>query len=243
MFSNIGDEQPVQTGVTNMRGLLIFDGLTEGATYYLQEIKAPEGYPINEQYKTPNSTGEITTTGTKIPVESGLSPVTLTVIKQDSENQTPLSGAESALYSDIGCKIQVGTSVTTNSNGEAEFTDLNANQRYWLKETKAPEGYILDGKITEIDFTTIKNDELIITNKKDSNVPPVDPDPPEGGGGSSSGGGGSSEKPTEPDKEYVLEYECNGGTFYGDETYSPDELVRLGKVPYRAGYVIYWLVC
>lgn len=244
LFSYIGDDKP-KIGVTNMRGLLTFDGLEENKEYFLQEVEAPEGYPIHDYYKTPKNIGIIEASkAIEIKVKSVLSDITLTVIKQDSENQAPLSGAEFVLYSDVDCTVPFGQPVITNENGEAEFTGIDKNNAYWLKEIKAPEGYILDSKTIEIDFTTIKNDELIITNKKDSNVPPIDPDPPEGGGGSSGGGGGSSssggdegQKPTEPDEDYVLEYECNGGTFYGDETYSPDELVRLGKVPYRAGYV------
>lgn len=214
---------------------------------YVKEITAPDGYLLNGGwFKFDKDDGNSDIAVATIPNTKAVDGQKgkLTVYRYDENTLEPLVGAEFALYSDIDCKIQVGTNVTTNSNGEAEFTDLNANQKYWLKEIKAPEGYILDSKTIEIDFTTIKNDELIITNKKDSNVPPIDPDPPEGGGGSSGGGGGSSssggdegQKPTEPDEDYVLEYECNGGTFYGDETYSPDELVRLGKVPYRAGYV------
>lgn len=239
LFSYIGDEQP-EIGVTNMRGLLTFDGLTENTTYYIKEIEAPKGYPIDEQYK---ELEKITVSlETVIQVKSELSDITFTVIKQDSENQTPLSGAEFAIYEKSDLSDNPITK-TTDKNGKIEFENLDATKAYWLKEIKAPQGYILDSKIIEVDFTKIQDYKLTVYNQKDPNAPPtdpdppVDPDPPEGGGGSSGGGGGSSEKPTEPDKEYVLEYECNGGTFYGDETYSPDELVRLGKVPYRAGYV------
>lgn len=61
-------------------------------------------------------------------------------IKKENENQTVLEGAEFTLYSDWECKQVVGKA-TSNENGILSFQDLMSGKKYYLVETKAPEGY------------------------------------------------------------------------------------------------------
>lgn len=61
----------------------------------------------------------------------------ITVLKQDSKDNTPLSGAEFTLYDSYGNPVQV---VTTNASGQALFSRLSY-ATYSLRETKTPIGY------------------------------------------------------------------------------------------------------
>lgn len=65
-------------------------------------------------------------------------------IKANKSNNkgTPLSGAEFTLYSDMNC-TNVIQKVHTGDNGIAEFDGLDVNTTYYLRETKAPDGYRL----------------------------------------------------------------------------------------------------
>lgn len=55
---------------------------------------------------------------------------------------TPLAGAQFALYSDETLKTQVGKTLTTDKGGKLAFGGLDEGI-YFLKEVKAPEGYTL----------------------------------------------------------------------------------------------------
>ena len=64
-------------------------------------------------------------------------PATFTVIKLDSNN--PDKRVAGANFDLLGADV----SITTDANGEATFRNIRPGT-YWLKETKAPEGYKLD---------------------------------------------------------------------------------------------------
>ena len=51
-----------------------------------------------------------------------------------------LGGAEFTLYNDKGCTDKVVTE-KTDMHGKLTFKDLKLNHVYYLKETKAPQGY------------------------------------------------------------------------------------------------------
>ena len=58
-----------------------------------------------------------------------------------------LAGAEYGVYTDRGCTNQVGT-LTTNANGESNTIFLQAGT-YYVKEIKAPPGFMIDKNIHE----------------------------------------------------------------------------------------------
>lgn len=74
-------------------------------------------------------------------VYNSVAPFSIKVNKSNQKN-TPLADAEFTLYGDQDCTdiLQV---VTTDSNGIAQFGDLDVNVTYYLRETKAPAGYRL----------------------------------------------------------------------------------------------------
>uniref|UniRef100_UPI0035A33FA8 SpaA isopeptide-forming pilin-related protein n=1 Tax=Bacillus pacificus TaxID=2026187 RepID=UPI0035A33FA8 len=91
----------------------------------------------------------------------------LEIIKVDNDNKnTPLAGAEFTLYDRTGKTVI--RKITTDKDGIAKFNNLKRD-KYLLKETKAPEGYVISwelkqGKIVELgtqETTTYK-----LVNKK-----------------------------------------------------------------------------
>lgn len=67
------------------------------------------------------------------------------VIKLDASTNATLSGAIFGLYNNVDCKENHKVSVgTTNNKGEVIFENLVPGN-YYVKEIKAPEGYLLNG--------------------------------------------------------------------------------------------------
>lgn len=80
----------------------------------------------------------------------------LEIIKVDAANETaPLAGAEFTLYDQTG-KIEIRT-VTTDESGKAHFDKLRVGS-YLLKETKAPEGYLISDEL--------KNGKIVAVQSK-----------------------------------------------------------------------------
>lgn len=65
-----------------------------------------------------------------------------------------LAGAEFAIYSDAAATKSVGK-LSTKADGTASITlwvgnNDDTTQKYWIKETKAPAGYVLDDTVNEV---------------------------------------------------------------------------------------------
>ena len=74
--------------------------------------------------------------------------VVFSAVKQSSKDGKALAGAEFTVYSDKECKTSVATA-TTDANGKLAFGFKSAGS-FYLKETKAPSGYVLSGKVIEL---------------------------------------------------------------------------------------------
>ncbi|MED3020901.1 SpaA isopeptide-forming pilin-related protein [Bacillus wiedmannii] len=91
----------------------------------------------------------------------------LQIIKVDDKDQTvPLAGAEFTLYD------QTGTTairpITTGDDGVAKFNNLRRD-KYMIKETKAPKGYVISKELREGILVELGSDEITkytLTNKK-----------------------------------------------------------------------------
>ncbi len=76
-----------------------------------------------------------------------------------------LSGAEFTLYSDKDCKNKIDSAnlkndanpVLSTTDGMISFSGLDASTEYYLKETKAPEGYSLNSKTYKVVFIPTYN--------------------------------------------------------------------------------------
>jgi fimbrial isopeptide formation D2 family protein/LPXTG-motif cell wall-anchored protein len=90
-----------------------------------------------------------------------------------------LSGAEFAVYSDASATTKVGE-FTTDENGHGTITLWAGNndvteKTYWIKETKAPAGYVLDDSVREVTIvagaTASQTYEIANTQKDHPTLP------------------------------------------------------------------------
>ena len=134
------NSDPVGNVFSTANGVWSKDNLPYG-TYYVKEIAAPQGYILGSEssdgitIKKTAAHGTITMTNEKYTVGS-------ITIKKVDENGNPLAGAEFTLF---GPKTD---KKTTDNNGVAEFTGLEAG-KYSIIEKTAPKGYgRYDGTVT-----------------------------------------------------------------------------------------------
>lgn len=154
----------VKTVTTDKNGEAVIKDLPLGK-YRVKETKAPAGFVLNPDsqevsliYKDQN-TPEIEE---KLEFSNERQKVELSVEKQDAETGKALKGATFGLYNkeaiSSGDKVVVKADtllqeITSNEKGKAAFTlDLPLG-RYYVKELKAPAGYVSSDEILEFDAT------------------------------------------------------------------------------------------
>ena len=152
-------------GTTGEEGTVKFIGLIAGKTYKYKEIEAPIGYAINKT----EYTFTIETDGTVVFKEdtNGVIynerlKVNVPIIKKEKGTGKLLSGAVIGLYDTSGNAIQINDKdivVTTNSLGQALFTELEVGKVYQYKEIEAPSGYNIN---LETYVFRIKEDGTIV---------------------------------------------------------------------------------
>ena len=156
-------------------GYINIYGVTRGI-HKVEEIEAPQGYILNSNefifevtqdnrievktdingkdmvYSENNGNGHLT-------VSNMVRDYKFKVIKVDNETRANLPGAEFTLYYDRALQNPVATKVT-NDQGEAIFENLVPGTRYYLKETKTPDGYreiLTEPREIYIDSTPIQD--------------------------------------------------------------------------------------
>ena len=143
---------------TDSAGKAVIKGLTRGE-HTIEESSAPDGYTRNpgkvrftvsenneielKENVSTEQTGKIQfqkkESGAVLEVEDVCAPYKLLIQKKNEKGKF-LKGAEFTLYQDRECKKKL-TSNTTNENGELTFEGLLIGEIYYVRETKAPEGY------------------------------------------------------------------------------------------------------
>ncbi|WP_032122374.1 SpaA isopeptide-forming pilin-related protein [Clostridium amazonitimonense] len=139
-------ENIVQTLVTDKNGLVEFKNVEYGK-YSLKETKAPEGYIVSDK----KISFEVTEDGKVYEIGSIKNRKIRGKIqvKKTDETGNYLEGAEFTLF-DLSENV-IQTSVT-DKNGLVEFKNVEYG-KYTIKETKAPEGYVVSNEKISIEIT------------------------------------------------------------------------------------------
>lgn len=122
-------------------------GLDAGCEYVLKEIKTPEGY-MTAPDRTLVVSGE-----QNMDVEIKEQPVLTDIEVQKVDAQTKKvirsKDFEFTMYSDAECKNAITTVSADKNAGTATFKDLRYGT-YYIKETKAPTGYLLSKEVKKV---------------------------------------------------------------------------------------------
>ena len=156
----------VQVGelLTDSEGKSNIITLDEGK-YYVKELQAPEGYLLSQEIMEVKILVERTVT---ISVsDEPISPEIDLVVKKMNVVGEVLEGAEFAIYEDESCSQLIGTGMT-DLNGQVVFPSLIKDKIYYLKETKAPEGYVASDKVYAV---IADGTEVPVTNERNFVLP------------------------------------------------------------------------
>lgn len=196
-----GSDSPVIiTSATDPWGSVLVNNLVPGQTYYLKEIKAPDGgYKLdNRVFKIvapPNDDSSeaeiyIATSATEVEqlpnhnipnTKDTYGSFDFFKVKEEDPN-TKISGAQFTLYTDMDCttiaknKTGQNLQVTSDSNGSVNFADIPAGKTYYMKETAEPSDYFPSSDVYTVEVAadgkvTVKlGTEVKFTS--DSNTPP-----------------------------------------------------------------------
>ena len=191
-FTHVKPDGTKETAVTDAQGKVSFKGLETG-THAIMETSAPEDFIVNNSKVvfTVKSDGtmvkdnktviddlvsfEIKNNDAYVTVNDKPVPFELNITKSN-EHGNKLKNAEFTIYSDDSCKKEVSSAVS-DENGKVVFKGLNLNKKYFMQETKAPEGYRIpreaDGSI-KVFTIELRNDfngnvALYIDDVKTSN--------------------------------------------------------------------------
>ncbi|MGN9160628.1 SpaA isopeptide-forming pilin-related protein [Clostridium sulfidigenes] len=163
-------ENPIATAISDESGKVQFENVEYGK-YTIKESKAPEGYVISEEALT-----AIIAENGKL-VKANPESISNTKIRGSieftklGEDKNPLQGAEFKLYKEIDTKVEnpIATAISDES-GKVQFENVEYGE-YTIKESKAPEGYLLsseiltaiiteDGKVVKANPESISNTKI-----------------------------------------------------------------------------------
>lgn len=147
---------------TDKDGYIRISDLEDGY-YYVQEIKAPEGYLLDStkhQVKVENF--KVTLVELK-----NYENASLVVEKIDAESKLPLAGATFGLYAMDG--TQIGDPFVTGTNGKATLTGIEPGW-YILKELSAPTGYVLNEEEFRVQIKEGQPTTLTVPNTPGSGI-------------------------------------------------------------------------
>lgn len=149
----------VTTITTDASGLAAASDLPLGK-YLVKEKNAPEGFVLNATSQEVNfeyadqNTAVITQ---PVTFTNDRQKVSITVEKQDAENEATVAGAEFALYNkaditnaqgEVICQADTELQkMVSDTNGQAVFTVDVPLGEYYVKETKAPAGFVSSDEI------------------------------------------------------------------------------------------------
>ena len=179
VFRHTLPDGSVEEVTTDQDGKAVMKGLTWGK-HVIEEISVPDGIarnPGRAEFTVEKGNGITFGENTSVDesgrimihtqadgsllmeVEDVLMPYELIVEKQNEKGKR-LEGAEFTLYEDSECTEELKKAVS-GADGRLSFDGLDVGTRYYLKETKAPEGYRLpldeDGNPVSYEIYTESN--------------------------------------------------------------------------------------
>ena len=134
------------------------NGLVEGQKYALTEKTAPYGYEVANSivFLVTNDKATQTVVMNDSPI---LSSVLVNKVDSITGENIISKKFEFTLYSDAECKNKIVTVNANTDDGTALFSDLRYGT-YYIKETKAPKGYMLSDEVVKIEI----NDKGVFAN-------------------------------------------------------------------------------
>lgn len=168
-----------KTATSNAQGQVSFTNIPSGHKYLLKETGAPTGYSVNQTtYHVTIAYGQVTETD--LPNNQVTDPMDeyqIKLKKIDGTSQQVLSGAAFKVYSDSQMTTlakhpdgsEIGD-ITTSDDGIANLGILDFNKTYYLKETKAPDGY--EKLINSVNITiSLTADNKVTATNGSTNLP------------------------------------------------------------------------
>jgi len=150
---------------TDEEGMAEVEGLPLGK-YRIEEVKAPEGFVLDEEEKHFELTYVDDHTEIVYQNEEYIDDrvkTELTLHKKDAEKDTPVEGAAYGVYATVDITDRNGDvlvaadslieRVETDENGNAIFESDLPLGKYYVKEIEAAPGYVTDKTEYEVDFT------------------------------------------------------------------------------------------
>ncbi|HHU52652.1 MAG TPA: VaFE repeat-containing surface-anchored protein [Clostridiaceae bacterium] len=141
-------------------------------TYYVKEIKASKGFKLDpnvyEVEVKPGETAEVKST--EVPENTGLKLLksSANTIATNGNNCYSLAGATYGVYvtrTDANSNTNSKGTLTTTANGSTNVIMNLPAGTYYVKEIKAPKGYILDNKVYEAILQPGKTTEVTVQDR------------------------------------------------------------------------------
>lgn len=160
----IGDTTLTSNGIftTGADGKITITNVRPGS-YIITEIKAPDGYLIDD----PTRTITVTSGDTQTIVFKDTKPGGLIIEKRDSVTKVPLAGAtfkvttsDGRFVAQDGGATSTNGLYTTDANGQIHIVDLDPDT-YVVTEVTAPDGYLMDAPSQTVKIE--KNDTQTLT--------------------------------------------------------------------------------
>lgn len=168
VFEHVKPDGTTETVTTDANGVCKFKTLGYGQ-HKIREVSVPDEYTVNEGVVTftvakDNSITLDSNTATdesmkfqveangtaSLGVEDTLAPYQLKVTKHN-EKEKALENAEFTIYEDKDCTKEI-SKIVTDDTGVATTDPLVVEKKYYVKETKAPQGYRIPKDVNGNDY-------------------------------------------------------------------------------------------
>jgi LPXTG-motif cell wall-anchored protein/uncharacterized repeat protein (TIGR01451 family) len=152
---------------TDANGSVIFNKLKYDINYSVREVTAPTGYNLGDEVYTFQIHNAVDQKNITYNYMNEIIKGNIEFTKTGEAGEG-LQGAEFSLYKDSDSDFQSPlAAVVSDSDGKVKFENIEYGS-YRIKETKAPEGYMLSSEILQAsiseDGKTVNPDKAVISN-------------------------------------------------------------------------------